>query len=272
MFSEYELGCDQQGLLQNVYRQDLTPANRQQIVDRSRIQAYAKPLLLALVLHLLCSKVRTLVDLAPGEIPPADRLPLRDGVIALRDQLAASVAPDLLAFVNAFIDQWGQALNLIRNGRVNHMPGRYQPLTVEPIANITINPNLPASGMLETAVAAGVLGYGLSRGEWQIASPASNAIRDGMFRVKTPTGQAKVFLTSGPISALHLRRDGHVVDSDEPVVIHGHEIVPSMPRSPRSAPGRTGRVGAREVSISSLLNSSETFDELFQRFREGLAI
>jgi hypothetical protein len=63
------LGGDQQGLLQNVYRQDMTPGNRQQIVDEARIQAYAKPLLLALVLHLLCSKVRALVDLAPGAMP-----------------------------------------------------------------------------------------------------------------------------------------------------------------------------------------------------------
>jgi len=272
VFSANELGGDQQGLLQNVYRQDLTPANRQQIVDGSRIQAYAKPLLLALVLHLLCSKLRTLVDLAEGAIAQADRQPLRDGVVTLRDQLAACVAPDPLAFVNAFIDQWGQCLNLIRNGSLTHGEGRYQPLTVESVANIPINPNLPASGIRETAVAAGVLGYGVSRGEWQIDSPASNVVRDGMFRLNTPSGEAKVFLTSGPISALRLRQDGHVVDADEPIVIHGQKLVPAMCRSPRSAPGRTGRLGAREVSIVSLLESSTTLDELFQRFREELAI
>ncbi|WP_165930868.1 SIR2 family protein [Paralcaligenes ureilyticus] len=272
VFSANELGGDQQGLLQNVYRQDLTPANRQQIVDGSRIQAYAKPLLLALVLHLLCSKVRTLVDLAAGAIPPADRQPLRDGVVALRDQLAACVAPDPLAFINAFIDQWGRSLNLIRNGSLTRVTGRYQPLTVESIANIHINPNLPASGMCETGVAVGVLGYGAARGEWKIASPAANSVRDGMFRLNTSSGEAKVFLTSGPISALQLRQDGHVVDADEPVVIHGHKLVPAMPRSPRSAPGRTGRLVAREVSIATLMESSATLDDLFQRFREELAI
>lgn len=272
VFSANELGGDQQGLLQNVYRQDLTPANRQQIVDGSRIQAYAKPLLLALVLHLLCSKVRTLVDLAEGAVAQADRQPLRDGVIALRDQLAACAALDPLSFVNAFIDQWGRCLNLIRNGSLAHAAGRYQPLTVESISNISINPNLPVSGIRETAVAAGILGYGVSRGEWQIDPPASNVVRDGIFRVNTPSGATKVFLTSGPISALQLRQDGHVVDADEPIVIHGHKLVPAMPRSPRSAPGRTGRLGAREVSIASLMVSSATLDELFQRFREELAI
>lgn len=272
VFSANELGGDQQGLLQNVYRNYLTPANRQQIHDEARIQAYAKPLLLALVLHLLCSKVRALVDLAQGAIPQADRQPLRDGVVALRDQLAACVAPDPLAFINAFIDQWGRCLHLIRNGSLTHAVGRYQPLTVESIANISINPGLPASGMRETAVAAGVLGYGVSRSEWRVDAPASNAAGDGMFRLHGPSGEAKVFLTSGPISALQLRQDGHVVDADEPIVIHGHKLVPAMPRSPRSAPGRTGRRGVREVSIASLMESSATLDELFQRFREELAI
>lgn len=272
VFSANELGGDQQGLLKNVYRLDMTSGNRQQIIDEARIQAYAKSLLLALVLHLLCSKVRALVDLAPGAMPVADRQPLRDGVIALRDQLAASVAPDPLAFINAFIDQWGRSLHLILNGSLTHAAGRYQPLTVESIANISINPSLPASGMRETAVAAGVLGYGVSRGEWRIDVPASTAISDGMFRLHAPSGEAKVFLTSGPTSALQLRQDGYVVDAEEPIVIHGHKLVPAMHRSPRSAPGRTGRRGVREVSIASLMASTATPDELLQRFREELAI
>lgn len=272
VFSANELGGDQQGLLQNVYRLDMTPGNRQQIINEARIQAYAKPLLLALVLHLLCSKVRALVDLAPGAMPVADRQPLRDGVIALRDQLAAYVEPDPLAFINAFIDQWGRSLHMIRNGSLTHAAGRYQPLTVESIANVGTNPDLPASGLCETAVAAGVLGYGVSHGEWQINAPASNAVRDGMFRLHAPSGEAKVFLTSGPISALQLRQDGHVVDVDEPIVIHGQKLVPAMPRSPRTAPGRTGRRGVREVSLARLLESSATLDELFQRFRMELAI
>ncbi|MDP2072809.1 SIR2 family protein [Hydrogenophaga sp.] len=272
VFSANELGGDQQGLLQIVYRQDMTPGNRQQIIDEARIQAYAKPLLLALVLHLLCSKIRALVDLAPGAIPVADRQSLRDGVIALRNFVAASVAPDPLSFINVFIDQWGRSLHLIRNGSLTHATGRYQPLTVESIANIGANPGLPASGLRETAVAAGLIGYGVSRGEWQIDTPASNAVRDGMFRLHAPSGGVKVFFTSGPISAMQLKQDGHLVDADEAIVIHGHKLIPAMARSPRAAPGRTGRREVREVSLATLLESSATLDELFQKFRMELAI
>ena len=150
--------------------------------------------------------------------------------------------------------------------------GRYQPLTVDSIANIGADPGLPASGLRETAVAAGLIGYGASRGDWQVDAPASNAVRDGMFRLHAPSGEVKVFLTSGPISALRLKQDGHMVDADEPILIHGQKLVPAMPRSPRAAPGRTGRRGVREVSLASLLESSATLDELFQRFRMELAI
>jgi hypothetical protein len=93
-----------------------------------------------------------------------------------------------------------------------------------------------------------------------------------MFRLHAPSGEAKVFLTSGPTSALQLKQDGHVVDAEEPIVIHGHKLVPAMARSPRAAPGRTGRRVIREVSLASLLESSATLDELFQRFRMELAI
>lgn len=272
VFSENELGGDQQGLLQNVYQNDFTPTNRQQIVDGSRIQAYAKPLLVALVLHLLCGKIRALIDLAATTLTPVDRQLLRNGAVALRNQLAACTAPDPLAFINAFIDQCGRSMHLIRNGSLVHAVGRYQPLTVDSIPNIPGNPDLPASGMREAAVAAGILGFGVSRGEWQIDVPASNVVRDGMLRLTTPAGIAKVFLTSGPYSALQLRQEGHVQDADEPIVIQGHKLVPAMTRSPRVAPGRTGRIGAREVSVASLLEASLSFEELFQRFREELAI
>lgn len=272
VFSANELGADQQGLLQNVYKQDMTPANRQQIVDDACIQAYAKPLLLALVLHLLCSKIRLLVDLAPGKLPRTERQSLRDGVIALRDHVAVGVEPDRLSFISAFIDHWGRCLQLIRNGTLTHASGHYQPLTIESVANIATNPELPASGLRETAVAIGLLGYGVARGEWQIDASASNAVRDGMFRLHARSGVAKVFLTSGPTSALQLKQDGHVVDAEEPILIHGHKLIPAMARSPRSAPGRTGRPVIREVSLASLLESSATLDELLQGFRMEVAI
>lgn len=272
VFSENELGVDQRALLHNVYKLDETPANRQQIFESSRIQAYAKPLLVALVLHVLCTKVTTLIDLAAGPIGLADRQPLRDGVIAFRNQLSTYVEPDALSFINTLVDQCGRSMQLIRNGSLADAHGRYQALTTESIRSIAGNPGLPASGLRETAVAVGLLGAGLANDDWTVVAPDPSSTRDGMIHVNTTSGVAKVFLASGPHAALQLRYEGHVIDADEPIVIQGLKLAPSMARSPRGAPGRTGRTVVREVSIASLLESSTTFDELFQRFREELAI
>src|SRR5262249_44724331 len=81
VFSENAMGVDQQGLLRNVYRAAYTPATRQEIVDSALIRAYAKPLLVQLVLHVLCSKLRNLIELSPWAAGAADSQCLHDGVL-----------------------------------------------------------------------------------------------------------------------------------------------------------------------------------------------
>ena len=59
-------------------------------MDSAVIRAFAKPLLVALVLHVLCSKLRRLIELAPGALGDGDRLVLQEGVLAVRDVLAGA--------------------------------------------------------------------------------------------------------------------------------------------------------------------------------------
>lgn len=66
VFSEDRLGVDQRILLQNVYREAYSAANRHAIEDSALIRAYAKPLLCALALHVVCSKLGLLIAMAPG--------------------------------------------------------------------------------------------------------------------------------------------------------------------------------------------------------------
>ncbi len=272
VFSEDELGIDQQGLLQNVYRGDWTPATRRPIVEGSRVQAYAKPLLLALVLHVLCAKVEKLIDTATAHLEAADRLALKRGINALRDMAAASAQPDPLIFINALVDQCGRAMRLIRSGSLERAQGRYQPISIESISGMPGNPDLIASGLKEAAIAVGIIGAGVVQGAWMIKAPASLAPGEGTLQMATSAGNTKVFLAAGAQATLQLWQDGHISESEEPIIIQGHKLVPAMPRSPRGAPGRIGRLGAREVSIAGLLEVCGGFEELFQRFREELAI
>jgi hypothetical protein len=67
-------------------------------------------------------------------------------------------------------------------------------------------------------------------------------------------------------------RDGHTSPSDDGIIVHSLETYHAMPRSPRSAPGRTGISALREVSIAELSAGTSSADLLLQRFREEVAL
>lgn len=272
VFSEDAIGVDQRGLLRNVYRAAYTPATRQQIMNSALIRAYAKPLLLALVLHVFCSKLRRLIELAPGPLGPAERQHLHAGVVAIRDLLGTMAEPDRLGFVQRLIEHSSRAIMMFRDG---HAPGPlrpYNPVTPMPVQQIGGDLNLPASGLREAAVATGILGVGTSEGAWRLDAADASDQSSGIVRVTSATGSVKIFFAANSHAALRLRHYGHLIDGDDAVLIHSLETAPPFARSPRRAPGRTGLLGLREVSITELLNTAATSAELLQRFREEVGL
>jgi hypothetical protein len=95
VFSEDELGIDQKALLRNVYKDQISPTNIADVLDRARVQAYAKPLLTALYIDVICRKLQALVSLTPCSLNGVERQPLKDGIRALRDGLAGFATPDV---------------------------------------------------------------------------------------------------------------------------------------------------------------------------------
>ncbi|MEH2487546.1 hypothetical protein [Bradyrhizobium sp. AZCC 2230] len=271
MFSENAIWVDQQGLLRNVYRAAYTPATRQQITDTALIRAYAKPLLVALVLHILCSKLRRLIQLA-GAFGAVDRQRLQDGVVAVRNVLGAAAEPDRLTFVKSLVEQSSRAIMMFRDGYAPDAARPYNPITPTPIQQMVGDVNIPASGLREAAVATGILGAGINDGAWTLHPVDASDPTAGVVRVNSAAGSAKVFFASNSHAALRLQHHGHLVDGDDVVLIHSLETAPPAARSPRGAPGRTGRSSRREVSIAGLMNETATGAELIQRFREELAL
>jgi hypothetical protein len=241
-------------------------------MDSALIRAFAKPLLVSLVLHVLCSKLRRLVQLAPGELGPVDRERLQAGIVVVRDRLAAAVEPDRLAFVRSLVDQSSRAIMMFRDGHAPAGPRPYNPISPIPVQQMAADMTLPASGLREAAVATGILGLGLRDGVWTLDVVDPGDETSGVVRVNSAAGSAKVFLAANSHAALRLRHNGHLVGGDDAIVIHSLETTPPLPRSPRGAPGRTGRPGLREVSIAEILNGSSTTEELVQRFREEVAL
>lgn len=273
VFSENELGFDQQSLLRNVYRNQLNPANTAAVFDAARVQAYAKPLLTALLLDVLCRKLQALIAMAPGPLPEVQRQPLRAGVTALRDGLAMAAQPNV-DFVNALLSRVGRATKLLRVGHIEDPAVRYQAVSADPVSGLAANPDLAASGLQEAAVALGLIGVGLQRGAWMV-DVEGLADSSGSFAVTSSmpgTSRTKVFVTANPYSATMLRAGAHVVDSQSPILIQSKELTLPMARSPRAPAGRTLMPAAREVSILSLLRSAASFEDLYDKFRRELAL
>jgi hypothetical protein len=272
VFSEDELGADQQGLLKNVYRAAYTPITREQIYQSALIRSFAKSLLGALVLNGLSLKLRRLVELAPANLDPTHRAAIYSGIIHLRDAVAGAAQPNDAAFVRAAVAQAARVLAMFHDGDATAAPLPYRAITPRSIQHIPGDLGLPATGLREFAVALGLLGLGLHLGTWTLETIDTLDPASGALRIVAPTGPAKLFLASDSHAAMRLRISGHLADDDNAIVIHSLEIVAPMARSPRATMGRKGRPGIREVSISELLAEVSNDNELLQRFREDLSI
>lgn len=270
VFSEDRVGADQHGMLQNVYRASITPDNRQQVTDGALIRAYAKPLLLALVLHVLCAKLCKLVEIAPSALSGAGRGELCAGIVQLRNLLADAANGDRLGFVRAFVEGSSRLISLYRDGSAGSAPRVYHPLTDVPLHRIHGNAAIPASGLRELAAAIGILGMGVRDGHWALGGTDLDDPSSGVLAVESALGASNVLFAANSHVALKLQHSGHV--SAGAVLLHGAEIAAVMSRSPRAAPGRTGKLAAREVSVADLLMEAADSGDLMQRFREAVVL
>jgi len=274
VFSENELGGDQRGLLQNVYRDAWSPLNRDAIYHEALLQAYAKPLLVALVLHVLCLKLSALASIAPGTLNAAGRQEVVAGIVTLRNSIGESVEKlDHETFVRELIAQSERLLSLFRDGRAPAPGSRlYSPLSRETVNATLSDPNLPTSGLREMGVAVGLLGMGLSAGQWLVRSANRTDTKSGALSVKTMAYEVQIFFAANSNTALRLHDNGHVAANDNAVIVHSLEIPSTLHRSPRGALGRTGKPVLREVSITELMSGAVNAVDLFKRFREETAL
>ena len=273
VFSEEKLGIDQRSLLRNVYRDQITAASLTAVLEEARIQAYAKRLLPALLLDVWSRKLQALIPLAPSPLPPAERQHLCAGIVSLRNHLADMAEPEI-DFIDALLDRFGRACKLLRDGQIEHPNVRFEPITNDVVTSLTGNLSLGALGLREAAVALGLVGMGLSRDHWVVE--AESLERESGVLAVTGKGAAaartKVYLTASSSSAALLRTEGHLLETESPLLIQSQRLAVPMTRSPRAAAGRTGLPKVREVSILTLLQTSTTADELYEAFRQELAL
>lgn len=270
VFAEDALGNDQRNLLRCVYRQAYTD-HMAEIEASALLRAFAKPLLVALVIHVVCAKFQKLASLADApKLGVADRTAVDAGICRLRNIVAELVGSDRLQFIRALINHGACAMSIFRLGRQpDPASTEYWAIGAMPVHQIANEPNLAISGLREMAVCLGLLGLGEDNGWWKIALGDPTDLSAGILQITSSAGPARLFFVANDGAALHLANNGIVSEGDGDVIaLYSVAPLARRSRSVSAAPGRTGRRTARGVGISGLLDESDSIDALCQRFRE----
>jgi hypothetical protein len=232
VFAEEKLGEEQRVILNSVY-QAAYDADPNGVADASRIRAFAKPLLVALVLEILHRKLAALARRAfAPNLAPSERDALEAGLKTLRDRTAGLADGERTIFVRSLVAESGRVLRMFRPAAAG---GTYEPLGIQTVNQIPADPNNGVSGLPELASALALLGLGEANGDWIVERANPLAATNGSLRVVPSSGIAqRVFFVANQDAALQLHVNG-VVDEDEPDAISS--IRPRQNRAARARPG-----------------------------------
>lgn len=272
VFAEDSLGQDQRNILRVVYR-DAYDGNIPAIEAAALFRAYAKPALTALVLHILCTKLRTYLQQVDAPLlTQPERAALERGVITLRDRLSAGAEPDRLEFVRSLVRGTSQAMALFQQGAAA-TDFRYRALGTASVQRISADVNLSTAGVRELAAALAVLGAGDAAGHWSVSQSDAAIPNTGALRLTAGPATTRIFFAANDRAGVQLEINGLVTPDDgDAIVIHSTSPVAKMARSPVAPPGRTGRAGLRNIGMSELLREARSADHLSMRFREEAAL
>lgn len=271
--SEDQVGPHQRSFLQNFYRNDYA-AQSAPIKSASLVRAYARSLLPALWLFVLCSKLGALIDKAAPNLPAVERDVLRQGLVQLRDNAASAVDPhDHEGYMLAALKIAGRAARLFHSGQVSAAgSGIYSPLTDSGLARSLADPHLDTDGLVELALALGLVGCGIQAGVWTCATNDPADEKTGALALEGVSAQSEVFFAASAHAAAQLFAQGHVADDDDAIVVHSFEVPVRAARHPTSAPGRTGKVVLREFSTSSIADGAVSLDTLLKQFKAEMSL
>lgn len=268
VFSAQELGDDQKNVLIGAYGETDYEAHRDEICEAARLQAYAKPLLLGLLLHVLCAKLEVLAsDAQATNLDQSSRAAIAEGIRALRDRVADAGDADRPTLARAMAGGLARARHQLQNGVSGVGVQPYFPLDGEPVHRMKNKLALKSSGQREAAVALGLIGLEEQAANWvsSIDDPADP--RTGALRLTSPNASTRIFFAANDDTVTSLLEGGAFDETDDDaVVICSGRVSARQQRSP-SAEMRSGALGPRYVAFGPMLKDATGLNELREQFR-----
>jgi hypothetical protein len=275
VFCEDEIGDGQRAMLKTVYADSYNDYIAD-IEASALLRSWPEQALLALVLKLITDKLCALLRLRlAGTAIAGEISQLTDGLHRLRDLMAGEAVGDRTAFTNRAIIIWSRVISLYRSGQLPTSGDTYEVISGSPLCQLANDQNLQAVCFGEFGIALALLEYGRSANLWSLAPPADARLSAGAISTTASRPGATpcaVFLVRSAAIALDLERRGAFTSHDT-IVIHGDDVWQQMrssattsARKSRRAPGRTGKIRPRHVSITHILHTEKDIATLRKRF------
>jgi hypothetical protein len=266
IFAEEALKQGQKGVLTSAYGEANYHANRVAIEADARVRAFAKPLLIALLLNVLELKAMALTELSlPAAWVADEKAAIASGLRQLRNG-AAATATDPLAFVRQLIAALNHGQDLFQHGATDH--GRYLPIshgTLQQIGAMNV-----ATGLRQASVALALLGRGTEEGNWELTNDAAGNTPILLDQAGKIT---RVFLAANDYVASSMVQNGHVdPESDDTVLLLSASATQSKARFPGGKYGRDGKIKLREICMTSVIEDSSDAADLLETFKRSASL
>jgi len=273
VFSAQELGDDQKNLLIVAYGEADYEVHRDEICEAACLQAYAKPLLLALLLHVLTSKLEVLAnDAQAPHLSPAARTVIAGGLKFLRDRVAVAGNGDRLALAQSIAANLARARHQLQNGTSVAGVQTYFPIDGDPAHLMKGKLALKSSGQREAAAALGLIGLEEQTATWTSSVDDPADARSGALRLTSPNASARIFLAANDDVVTSLLECGAFdEDDDDAVVICSGRLAGRQQRSP-SGGRRDGSLGPRYLAFGPMLAEAADLNDLRDRFRGEITL
>lgn len=266
IFAEEALKQGQKGVLTSAYGEANYHANRVAIEADARVRAFAKPLLIALLLNVLELKVAALAELGLPATWLADhKATIASGLRQLRDGAAATAA-DPLTFVRRLIGALNHGQDLFQHGKTDH--GRYLPISRDTLQQIGgVN---AATGLRQASVALALLGRGVEAGNWGLTNDAAG---NTPILLEQDGKTTRVFFAANDYVASSMVQNGHVdPESDDTVVLLSASARQRNARFPGGKYGRDGKTELREICMTSVIDDATDAIDLFESFKRSASL
>jgi hypothetical protein len=272
VFAEQELKDDQKSLLNVAYGADYE-ANRHEIWQATSLQAYAKPLLLALLLRVLTAKVQILASdvTAPG-LDGVAHQSVANGIKHLRNRIAERGEGDRLILAKLIAACLARGRHQLQNGTSPDGAPKYFPIDEEPAHLMKGKLSIINTGQREIAAALGVIGIEDESATWDTSIDNPYDTRSGALRLTSPSASARVFFAANDENITGLMECGAFDEDDEDVVLICSRSVSDRQQRNPSVNLRSGKIGPRYLGFGTMLAQATSLDDLRTMLREEVAI